>query len=125
MVSINGSVPMSFAASEEPTAYGELVSIGGTKLSVSRSRFYIKFDDVQVRRAIMCFSSVQLFSLASLANRLNLSMILDGSIPELKCLSEIVTLTWIIKCNKNSMSEEISYVLHPLGFCYTPISVLW
>ncbi|PAN22546.1 hypothetical protein GQ55_4G026800 [Panicum hallii var. hallii] len=65
MVSINGSVPMSFAASEEPTAYGELVSIGGigpgvngklsaavaeileTKLSVSRSRFYIKFDDVQ------------------------------------------------------------------------------
>ena len=66
MVSINGSVPMSFAASEEPAAYGELVSIGGigpgvngklsaavvevleTKLSVSRSRFYIKFDDVQV-----------------------------------------------------------------------------
>ncbi|GJM97551.1 hypothetical protein PR202_gb28327 [Eleusine coracana subsp. coracana] len=65
MVSINGSVPMSFAASEEPTAYGELVSIGGigpgvngklsaalaeileTKLSVSRSRFYIKFDDVK------------------------------------------------------------------------------
>ncbi|CAD6335587.1 unnamed protein product [Miscanthus lutarioriparius] len=65
MVSINGSVPMSFAASEEPAAYGELVSIGGigpgvngklsaavaevleTKLSVSRSRFYIKFDDVQ------------------------------------------------------------------------------
>ncbi|XP_066379120.1 uncharacterized protein [Miscanthus floridulus] len=54
MVSINGSVPMSFAASEEPAAYGELVSIGGigpgvngklsaavaevleTKLSVSR-----------------------------------------------------------------------------------------
>jgi hypothetical protein len=66
MVSINGSVPMSFAGSEEPAAYGELVSIGGigpgvngklsaavaevleTKLSVSRSRFYIKFDDVQV-----------------------------------------------------------------------------
>jgi phenylpyruvate tautomerase len=66
MVSVNGSVPMSFAASEEPAAYGELVSIGGigpgvngklsaalaeileTKLSVSRSRFYIKFDDVKV-----------------------------------------------------------------------------
>ncbi|CAL4966589.1 unnamed protein product [Urochloa decumbens] len=65
MVSINGSVPMSFAASEEPAAYGELVSIGGigpgvngklsaavaeileTKLSVIRSRFYIKFEDVK------------------------------------------------------------------------------
>ncbi|EAZ02245.1 hypothetical protein OsI_24345 [Oryza sativa Indica Group] len=65
MVSINGSVPMSFAASEEPAAYGELMSIGGigpgvngklsaalaeileTKLSVSRSRFYVKFDDVK------------------------------------------------------------------------------
>jgi phenylpyruvate tautomerase len=66
MVSVNGSVPMSFAASEEPAAYGELVSVGGigpgvngklsaalaeileTKLSVSRSRFYIKFDGVKV-----------------------------------------------------------------------------
>ncbi|OEL37443.1 hypothetical protein BAE44_0001539 [Dichanthelium oligosanthes] len=75
MVSLNGSVPMSFAASEEPTAYGELVSIGGigpgvngklsaavaeileTKLSVNKSRFYIKFDDVQVLRTFMCFSS--------------------------------------------------------------------
>ncbi|KAL6603551.1 hypothetical protein ACP70R_043912 [Stipagrostis hirtigluma subsp. patula] len=65
LVSINGSVPMAFAASEEPAAYGELMSIGGigpgvngklsaalaeileTKLSVSRSRFYIKFDDVK------------------------------------------------------------------------------
>ncbi|BAF20386.1 macrophage migration inhibitory factor homolog [Oryza sativa Japonica Group] len=65
MVSISGSVPMSFAASEEPAAYGELMSIGGigpgvngklsaalaeileTKLSVSRSRFYVKFDDVK------------------------------------------------------------------------------
>ena len=100
MVSINGSVPMSFAASEEPAAYGELVSIGGigpgvngklsaavaeileTKLSVSRSRFYIKFDDVQVRhpQTIMGFSSDQLFSLAPLSNRLNLSMILDESV---------------------------------------------
>ncbi|CAN6220222.1 unnamed protein product, partial [Urochloa humidicola] len=67
MVSINGSVPMSFAASEGPAAYGELVSIGGigpgvngklsaavadileTKLSVTSSRFYIKFEDVQGR----------------------------------------------------------------------------
>ncbi|KAL6873667.1 hypothetical protein ACP4OV_013749 [Aristida adscensionis] len=65
MVSINGSVPMSFAASEEPAAYGELMSIGGigpgvnaklsaalaevleAKLSVARSRFYIKFDDIK------------------------------------------------------------------------------
>jgi phenylpyruvate tautomerase len=78
MVSINGSVPMSFAASEEPSAYGELVSIGGigpgingklsaavaeileTKLSVSKSRFYVKFEDVQVHATltIMCFSMI-------------------------------------------------------------------
>ncbi|KAF8687502.1 hypothetical protein HU200_043198 [Digitaria exilis] len=67
LVSINGSVPMSFAASEEPAAYGELLSVGGigpgvngklsaavaeildAKLSVSKSRFYIKFEDVQVQ----------------------------------------------------------------------------
>uniref|UniRef100_A0A453SQ02 L-dopachrome isomerase n=1 Tax=Aegilops tauschii subsp. strangulata TaxID=200361 RepID=A0A453SQ02_AEGTS len=64
-VSIDGSVPTSFAGSEEPAAYGEIMSIGGlgsgvngklsaaladileAKLSVSASRFYVKFDDVQ------------------------------------------------------------------------------
>jgi phenylpyruvate tautomerase len=86
MVSINGSVPMSFAASEEPAAYGELVSIGGigpgvngklsaavaevleTKLSVSRSRFYIKFDDVQVLlpTTLPCASGFSAFSSAHL-----------------------------------------------------------
>jgi phenylpyruvate tautomerase len=67
MVSINGSVPTLFARSEEPAAYGEIMSIGGlgpgvngklsaalaeileAKLSISGSRFYVKFDDVQVR----------------------------------------------------------------------------
>jgi hypothetical protein len=67
MVSIDGSTPMSFARSEEPAAYGEIMSIGGlgpgvngklsaalaeileAKLSISGSRFYVKFDDVQVR----------------------------------------------------------------------------
>lgn len=57
---------MSFGGSEEPTAYGELISIGGigpesnkqlsaalaeilqTKLSIPPSRFYIKFYDVKV-----------------------------------------------------------------------------
>ncbi|XP_008811444.2 macrophage migration inhibitory factor homolog [Phoenix dactylifera] len=65
MISINGGVPMAFAGSEEPAAYGEVISIGGlgpsvngklsatlaeiieTKLSVDGSRFYIKFYDVQ------------------------------------------------------------------------------
>ncbi|KAG1364503.1 putative membrane protein [Cocos nucifera] len=65
MISINGGVPMAFAGSEEPAAYGEVISIGGlgpsvngklsaalaeileTKLSVDSSRFYIKFYDVQ------------------------------------------------------------------------------
>lgn len=57
---------MSFAGSEEPAAYGEVISIGGlgagvngklssalaeileSKLSIDSSRFYIKFYDVQV-----------------------------------------------------------------------------
>ncbi|CAK9192844.1 unnamed protein product [Sphagnum jensenii] len=65
MISLRGGVPMSFGGSEDPTAYGELVSIGGlgpeinkqlsaaiaeilqTKLSVPPARFYIKFYDVK------------------------------------------------------------------------------
>ncbi|EPS70381.1 hypothetical protein M569_04379 [Genlisea aurea] len=65
MILVNGGVPISFGGTEEPAAYGELVSIGGltpsvnaklsatvaeilqTKLSIPSSRFYIKFYDVQ------------------------------------------------------------------------------
>ncbi|URE10063.1 macrophage migration inhibitory factor [Musa troglodytarum] len=65
MILINGGVPIAFAGSEEPAAYGEVISIGGlgpsvnaklssalaeileAKLSVDGSRFYIKFYDVQ------------------------------------------------------------------------------
>jgi len=65
MVQLKGSVAISFGGTEDPAAYGELVSIGGlgsdtnkklsaaiatileTKLSVSKSRFYIKFYDVK------------------------------------------------------------------------------
>ncbi|XP_074369599.1 uncharacterized protein LOC141711047 [Apium graveolens] len=65
MIVLNGGVPISFAGTEEPAAYGELISIGGlgpsvngklsstiadilqTKLSIDASRFYIKFYDVQ------------------------------------------------------------------------------
>ncbi|XP_043690449.1 macrophage migration inhibitory factor homolog [Telopea speciosissima] len=65
MILLNGGVPVAFAGTEEPAAYGELISIGGlnssvngklsaaiaeileTKLSVDSSRFYIKFYDVQ------------------------------------------------------------------------------
>ncbi|KAJ1273711.1 hypothetical protein BS78_05G005800 [Paspalum vaginatum] len=63
MVVLKGSVPMAFGGTQEPAAYGELVSIGGlnpdvnkklsagiaaileSKLSVSKSRFYLKFHD--------------------------------------------------------------------------------
>ncbi|KAF4381831.1 hypothetical protein G4B88_001126 [Cannabis sativa] len=66
MILINGGVPIAFAGTEEPAAYGELISIGGLgpsvngklsstiaeilqiKLSIDSSRFYIKFYDVQV-----------------------------------------------------------------------------
>ncbi|KAH6772264.1 Tautomerase/MIF superfamily protein [Perilla frutescens var. hirtella] len=65
MVVVNGGVPIIFGGTEEPAAYGELISIGGlsstvnaklsstiaeilyTKLSIHSSRFYVKFFDVQ------------------------------------------------------------------------------
>ncbi|KAK7388145.1 hypothetical protein VNO78_22952 [Psophocarpus tetragonolobus] len=65
MISLNGGVPIAFAATEDPAAYAELISIGGlsptvnsklsstiseilqTKLFIHSSRFYIKFYDVQ------------------------------------------------------------------------------
>ncbi|RLM57756.1 hypothetical protein C2845_PM18G13300 [Panicum miliaceum] len=63
MVVVKGSVPMAFGGTQEPAAYGELVSIGGlnpdvnkklsagiasileSKLSIPKSRFYLKFHD--------------------------------------------------------------------------------
>ncbi|XP_072974837.1 uncharacterized protein [Typha angustifolia] len=63
MVVLKGSIPMAFGGTQQPAAYGELVSIGGlnpdvnkklsagiatileTKLSVPKSRFYLKFHD--------------------------------------------------------------------------------
>jgi len=63
MVVLKGSVPMAFGGTEEPAAYGEVVSIGGlnpdtnkklsaaiasileTKLSVPKSRYFLKFYD--------------------------------------------------------------------------------
>ncbi|KAG6533977.1 macrophage migration inhibitory factor homolog [Zingiber officinale] len=65
MVVLKGSVPISFGGNEQPAAYGELVSIGGlnpdtnkklsaaiaeileTKLSVPKSRFFLKFYDTK------------------------------------------------------------------------------
>lgn len=65
MVVLKGSVPMSFGGNEQPAAYGELVSIGGlnpdvnkklsaaiasileTKLSVPKSRYFLKFYDTK------------------------------------------------------------------------------
>ncbi|KAG5526867.1 hypothetical protein RHGRI_032955 [Rhododendron griersonianum] len=65
MIVLKGSEPMVFGETEEPAAYGELVSIGGltpdvnkklsaaiseileTKLSVPKSRFFLKFYDTK------------------------------------------------------------------------------
>lgn len=67
MILLNGGVPIAFAGTEAPAAYGELISIGGlgpsvngklsstiaeilqTKLSIDSDRFYIKFYDSPVR----------------------------------------------------------------------------
>lgn len=73
MIVLNGGVPVIFSGTEEPAAYGELISIGGlgtsvngklsstiaeilqTKFSIDGSRFYIKFYDVQVNELGLCF----------------------------------------------------------------------
>lgn len=65
MIVLKGSVPMAFGGTEQPAAYGELVSVGSlnaelnkklsaaiaeilsTKLSVPKSRFFLKFFDVK------------------------------------------------------------------------------
>ncbi|KAI4356077.1 hypothetical protein L6164_000127 [Bauhinia variegata] len=65
MASLEGSIPISFGGTEEPAAYGELVSIGvlnpdinkklsaaiavilETKLSVPKSRFFLQFYDIE------------------------------------------------------------------------------
>ncbi|XVF69911.1 hypothetical protein PTKIN_Ptkin11bG0119100 [Pterospermum kingtungense] len=76
MILVNDGVPMAFAGTEAPAAYGELISIGGlgpsvngklsstiaeilqTKLSIDSSRFYIKFYDAQVSMGIDLFGYV-------------------------------------------------------------------
>ncbi|KAK4767310.1 hypothetical protein SAY86_015060 [Trapa natans] len=68
MIVLKGSVPIAFGGTEQPAAYGELVSIGGlggdvnkklsaaiasileTKLSVPKSRFFLKFYDTKASR---------------------------------------------------------------------------
>ncbi|OIV98568.1 hypothetical protein TanjilG_12154 [Lupinus angustifolius] len=65
MVGLEGSIPICFGGSEEPAAYGELVSIGAlnpdlnnklsaalsfileTNLSIPKSRFFLKFYDIE------------------------------------------------------------------------------
>ncbi|TKY65759.1 Macrophage migration inhibitory factor-like [Spatholobus suberectus] len=69
MIVLKGSVPISFGGNEQPAAYGELVSIGGlspdvnkklsaaiasileTKLSVPKSRFFLKFYDTKAHQS--------------------------------------------------------------------------
>ncbi|GER54436.1 macrophage migration inhibitory factor family protein [Striga asiatica] len=68
MVVLKGSVPIAFGGTEQPAAYGELVSIGGltsdvnkklsgaiasileSKLSIPKNRFYLKFYDTKVSK---------------------------------------------------------------------------
>lgn len=75
MIVLKGSVPMAFGGTEQPAAYGELVSIGGlnpdvnkklsaaiaaileTKLSVPKSRFFLKFYDTKASYLIL-FSNI-------------------------------------------------------------------
>ena len=72
MVVLKGSVSISFGGTEQPAAYGELVSVGRlnpevnkklsaeiasvleTKLSVPKSRFFLKLYDSKARDLIFC-----------------------------------------------------------------------
>ena len=88
MIVLKGSVPMSFGGTEQPAAYGELVSIGGlnpdvnkklsaaiaaileNKLQVPKSRFFLKFYDTKASYLFFLhcqedgsLSSICLFSL--------------------------------------------------------------
>ncbi|OAE25349.1 hypothetical protein AXG93_4620s1640 [Marchantia polymorpha subsp. ruderalis] len=76
MISIRHGVPMSMGGSEEPTAYAELISIGGLtppnnkkisaaiseilekKASIDPGRFYLKFTDVKEYTPESQFSNV-------------------------------------------------------------------
>ncbi|KAI3771110.1 hypothetical protein L6452_02266 [Arctium lappa] len=69
MIVLKGSVPIAFGGTEDPAAYGELVSIGGlnadvnkklsaevaeileSKLSVPKSRFFLKFYDTKAHQS--------------------------------------------------------------------------
>ncbi|KAJ3680893.1 hypothetical protein LUZ60_015382 [Juncus effusus] len=69
MITITGSVPISFGGTEQPAAYGELISVGGmnpdlnrklssgiseileSRIRVSKSRFYLKFVDSKANQA--------------------------------------------------------------------------
>jgi hypothetical protein len=80
-VSLEGSIPICFGETEEPAAYGEFVAIGilnpdlnnklsaeialvlHTMLSVPKSRFYLKFYDIEVPT----FTILNCFSLLNIA----------------------------------------------------------
>ncbi|KAL8206054.1 hypothetical protein R6Q57_009605 [Mikania cordata] len=69
MIVLKGSIPIAFGGTEQPAAYGELVSIGGlnadvnkklsaavaaileTKLSIPKSRFFLKFYDTKAHQS--------------------------------------------------------------------------
>jgi phenylpyruvate tautomerase len=105
MVVLKCYVPMAFGGTQEPTAYGELVSIGDlnpdvnkklsagitsileSKLSVPKSRFYLKFYDSKASRNYVssvcllvyhtcsCFKFCCLLGLSSTRNMLNVFML--------------------------------------------------
>ncbi|KAA8517470.1 hypothetical protein F0562_017763 [Nyssa sinensis] len=78
MIVLKGSVPIAFGGTEQPAAYAELLSIGGlgpdinkklsagiaalleTKLSVPKSRIFLKFYDVKASylNFMICWSLV-------------------------------------------------------------------
>ncbi|XP_042401100.1 macrophage migration inhibitory factor homolog [Zingiber officinale] len=69
MVVLKGSIPISFGGTQQPAAYGELVSIGGlnsdvnkklsagiadileNNMSIPKSRFFLKFYDSKANQA--------------------------------------------------------------------------
>lgn len=131
MISIRHGVPMSMGGSEEPTAYAELISIGGLtppnnkkisaaiseilekKASIDPGRFYLKFTDVKVilRCSVLLVSRV-VFDYCSLVCLIIIFSVLRGCLDGLFTGSPRITIQIVhsITCRQN-MSEH-SYKSH-------------
>ncbi|CAI9099333.1 OLC1v1036133C9 [Oldenlandia corymbosa var. corymbosa] len=131
MIVLNGAVPVTFAGTEEPAAYGELISIGGlgpsvngklssaiaeilqTKFSIDSSRVYIKFYDVEVNQLpLICL----LLCLSKHNQELH---VFASDLASLKTL-----IYWLLMSSQSSLTQktETEKSMFPVHFCFTLVA---